>query len=190
MREIRAASSQEVVGVIEPGARAAAALTKTRAVCVIGTSATVSSHAYLRALESLGIAATEKACPLLVPLVEEGWTDHPVTEQVARIYLDELEQQHNNGARESADVLVLGCTHYPLLKPLLHRLVANRMQLVDSAEATADHVATCLGIAKSLTSREADVRFFATDSVEKFRILGSRFLGRSIDEVRLVTLPE
>ena len=86
---------------------------------VIGTEATVSSHAYAKALQARGIEATEKACPLLVPLVEEGWAEHPVAEQVARIYLDEAFA----GDFESADVLVLGCTHYPLLKPLLQRLV-------------------------------------------------------------------
>jgi glutamate racemase len=100
---------------------------------VIGTDATVSSHAYQRALSACGLEAREKACPLLVPLVEEGWVNHPVTEQVARIYLDEA---FTDGFR-SADVLLLGCTHYPLLKPLLHRVVPDHVTLVDSAESMA-----------------------------------------------------
>src|SRR5207244_1088787 len=103
-----------VVGVIEPGAQSASGASQNRKVVVIGTDATISSHAYLRALKSRGVEAREKACPLLVPLVEEGWIAHPVTEQVARIYLDEAFA----GEFESADVLVLGCTHYPLLKPI------------------------------------------------------------------------
>jgi glutamate racemase len=190
MKEIRAATSTEVLGVIEPGARAAAAITNSRNVSVIGTTATVSSHAYRSALEKLGIFAVEKACPLFVPLVEEGWTEHPVTEQVARIYFDELsqEQQATNG--KSADVLVLGCTHYPLLKPLLRRVLPNGMQLVDSAQATAHDVAEHLAIRSNPSSKSPRVHFFATDSSEKFRVLGSRFLGMPIDKVELITLPE
>jgi glutamate racemase len=190
MKEIRAAASTEVLGVIEPGARAAAAITHSRNVCVIGTAATVSSHAYRRALEKLGIIAVEKACPLFVPLVEEGWTEHPVTEQVARIYFEELSQEQQSANGKSADVLVLGCTHYPLLKPLLRRVLPNGMQLVDSAQATAHDVAARFAIKSNPSAQGSRVRFFATDSTEKFRTLGSRFLGRSIDSVELITLPE
>src|SRR6185437_9678839 len=145
MEPIRAAVNTGLLGVIVPGARAASAITRSRNVYVIGTAATVSSHAYRTELGKLGIAAVEKACPLLVPLVEEGWTDHPVTEQVARIYLDELMTEHRSSTTP-ADVLVLGCTHYPLLKPLLHRVLSERMQLVDSAQATAQAVARDLKI--------------------------------------------
>src|SRR5437660_12222027 len=115
---ICAAAHVPVVGVVNPGAEAASSATRNRKVVVIGTEATVSSHAYRKALEERGLQAREKACPLLVPLVEEGWVEHPVTEQVARIYLDEAFQD----SFKSSDVLVLGCTHYPLLKPLLRRV--------------------------------------------------------------------
>lgn len=189
MEQIRAAVSTQVVGVIEPGARAASHLTKTGNVSVIGTAATVSSHAYRQALEKLGITAIEKACPLLVPLVEEGWTDHPVTEQVARIYLDELARDHHATSGKKADVLVLGCTHYPLLKPLLRKVLHNGMQLVDSAQATAHDVAESLQ-GRARTPGTGKIEFFATDSVEKFRLLGSSFLGRAIEHVELITLPE
>ena len=101
------------------GAAMAAEVSKQRAVIVIATEATVSSHAYRDALQRHGLEAYEKACPLLVPLVEEGWTEHPVTEQVARIYLGEAMAQ----ASDRADVLVLACTHYPLLAPMLRRVV-------------------------------------------------------------------
>ena len=130
---IIAAARVPVVGVVEPGAAAAAAASGNKRVVVVGTEATVSSHAYHRALESRGLDAREKACPLLVPLVEEGWIDHPVTEEVAGIYLDEA---FADGFRE-ADVLLLGCTHYPLLKPLLRRVAPPHVSIVDSAESTA-----------------------------------------------------
>src|SRR5258708_11233718 len=131
--EISAAVSIPVVGVVEPGAQRAAAISKSKKVAVLATEATVASHAYQRALQRLGLDATEKACPLLVPLVEEGWVEHPVTEQVAHIYIDQIFQ---DGSRD-ADVLVLGCTHYPLIHPLLRRATPPRVQIVDSAESTA-----------------------------------------------------
>ena len=112
---ITAAAHVPVVGVVEPGADAAAMASRNRKVVVIGTQATVSSHAYRKALDARGLQAREKACPLLVPLVEEGWVEHPVTQEVARIYLAEA---FADGFHD-ADTMVLGCTHYPLLKPLL-----------------------------------------------------------------------
>jgi len=189
MREIRAAVSVEVLGVIEPGARAASEMTRTKSVSVIGTSATVASHAYRMELDKLGVRAVEKACPLLVPLVEEGWTDHPVTEQVARIYLDELAREQHDANGQQADVIVLGCTHYPLLKPLLRRVLPAGVHLVDSAESTAHDAAKHLAPV-GFSSNRPQVRFFATDSVDKFRQLGSRFLARPIDKVELISLPE
>jgi glutamate racemase len=190
--QIKDAARVGVVGVVEPGAERASAASKNRRVVVIGTEATVSSHAYQRALEARGVEAREKACPLLVPLVEEGWVEHPITEQVARIYLDEA---FGDGFR-SADVLVLGCTHYPLLKPLLRRLVPEAVTIVDSAESTAQVVAEQLRIAPLKTSSEGErrslprLKFFATDSVEKFRRLGAKFLGLPIEDVRHVDLKE
>src|ERR1039458_2120803 len=130
---IQEAAHVPVVGVVEPGAAMAAELSKSRAAIVIATEATVSSHAYRDALQRHGVAAHEKACPLFVPLVEEGWIEHPVTEQVARIYLAEALGQ----APQQADVLVLACTHYPLIAPLLRRMAPEHMQIVDSAESTA-----------------------------------------------------
>ncbi len=130
---IQKAAHVPVVGVVEPGAAMAAEVSKSRSAIVIATEATVSSHAYRDALQQHGLASYEKACPLFVPLVEEGWIEHPVTEQVARIYLGEALQQ----APEQADVLVLACTHYPLIAPLLRRIAPEHMQIVDSAESTA-----------------------------------------------------
>jgi glutamate racemase len=189
---ITAASGVPVVGVIEPGAARASAASQTRKVVVIGTEATVSSHAYAKALESMGIEATEKACPLFVPLVEEGWAEHTVTEQVARIYLD----QAFRGDHASADVLVLGCTHYPLLKPLLHRVAPTHVTIVDSADSTARVVSQLLRQGLPKLSSEIErrgvprLKFFVTDSVEKFRRLGAQFLGSPIEDVQHVELKE
>jgi glutamate racemase len=188
---IKAAAHVPVVGVIEPGAEAAAAATKNQKIVVIGTEATVSSHAYCKALAARALQAREKACPLLVPLVEEGWVDHAVTEQVARIYLGEA---FADGFSD-ADVLVLGCTHYPLLKPLLHRVAPTHVKIVDSAESTARAVASHLKqLVPSPAAEErranARLKFFATDSVEKFKRLGERFLGHPIEDVKHVDLKE
>jgi glutamate racemase len=184
---IRQAVSVPVVGVIEPGAEQASSTSKARRAVVIATEATVGSHAYLKALQSRGMEAKEKACPLLVPLVEEGWVEHPVTEQVARVYLQEAFAD----GFESADVLLLGCTHYPLLKPTLRRIAPADVTIVDSAESTAHIVAQQLGAASAqLQDSAGQIRFFATDSAEKFRKLGARFLGQPIDEVEHVDLRE
>jgi glutamate racemase len=192
--QIAQAAHVPVVGVVEPGAEHAASASKKRKVVVIGTEATVNSHAYSKALEARGVQAREKACPLFVPLVEEGWAEHSVTEQVARIYLDEAFSE----GFESADVLVLGCTHYPLIKSVLDRMTLPGVEIVDSAESTARVVAEKLGIAKpemgggekNPTGEDPALKFFATDSVEKFRRLGAKFLGRPIDFVQHVNLKE
>ncbi len=199
-----------VLGVIQPGAQAAHDASRTGDVLVIATDATVRSHAYAAACQALGLRALEKACPLLVPLVEEGWTGdsprHSVTEQVIRIYLDEL-LKDAAAADLQPDTLVLGCTHYPLLRPLIEQIVPVGMKVIDSAEATAAQAATlfdhqtpgCPTLAAPLSlppgwesneppSTCAHVRCFATDSVEKFERLGSRFLGCPTGKVELVDL--
>jgi glutamate racemase len=190
-----------VLGVIEPGASAARASSRTGDVLVIATDATVQSHAYAAACRARGLRAIEKACPLLVPLVEEGWTDHPVTADVIRIYLEELNAQ---AAAEGLvpDTLVLGCTHYPLLRPLISRAVPAGLRVIDSAEAAADAAALVFaqpepprsilpqgeGGTMDEIAPETTLRCFATDSVEKFERLGSRFLDRPVGKVELVDL--
>ena len=203
-----------VLGVIEPGASAAHAASKSGDVLVIATDATVQSHAYKAACAAQNLRALEKACPLLVPLVEEGWTSHPVTDEVIRIYLDELTTDAAAGGLRP-DTLVLGCTHYPLLRPLIERAVPEGMKVIDSAESTAEAAARLFnGRARPqhadetgypiLTGSESsdsvrtgsdpapasgtEIRCFATDSVEKFERLGSRFLGRPTGNVQLVDL--
>ena len=183
LEDIRAAVKVPVVGVVEPGAQRAAQLSKSRKAAVIATEATVASHAYQQALCKLGIQSTEKACPLFVPLVEEGWVEHPVTEQVAHIYLDQI---FRDGARD-ADVLVLGCTHYPLIRPLLRRVAPDHVTIVDSAESTAAQVAGQIGATEKATG-EGRLACFATDSVAKFQRLGEKFLGCPIENIELVDI--
>lgn len=188
---ITGAAQVPVVGVVEPGAERASAATKNQRVVVIGTEATVSSHAYSKALEGRSVRTREKACPLFVPLVEEGWVEHPVTEQVAQIYLREA---FSDGF-DDADTLVLGCTHYPLLQPLLRRIAPTHVTIVDSAHSTAAVVARKLRSQNyapdtRVDSRSTRLRFFATDSVEKFRRLGAQFLGHPLNAVEHVDLKE
>jgi glutamate racemase len=203
--DIRAAVGVPVVGVIEPGARATAeAIAATDSsltspeipvkessnpeVLVLATAATVQSHSYHAACAALGMSATEKACPLLVPLVEEGWVHHPVTREVIRIYL-----------REAFDTctprgVLLGCTHYPLIHAAIEaevRALNSLAVVVDSAQATADAVArttAILPLIHNLTSTPSTFECFATDSVEKFQRLGSHFLDQPIAEVHLLDL--
>ena len=187
INEIRAAAGAvPVIGVIDPGARAAQIANPAGHVLVLATTATVQSHAYAQALHLLGLMVTEKACPLLVPLVEEGWTNHPVTAEVARIYLSEALAQAPN-----ASTLLLGCTHYPLLKPLLQNTLqdlAHPLTIIDSAQATATATLRHLPASPPLAPEPQPLTVFATDSVEKFERLGSRFLGRPLPPVTLVDL--
>ena len=185
--EIRAAVPVPVVGVVEPGAlaaKAAAGEGEDRKVLVLATAATVQSHAYRDTCASLGLRAAEMPCPLLVPLVEEGWTDHPVTREVLRIYLDEALKTM------TPDAVLLGCTHYPLLETeiaaALERL-GCRVPVVDSAAATAE-AARALWGGSAETAGVSTFACYATDSVEKFARLGSVFLGQAIPKVELLDL--
>jgi glutamate racemase len=173
-----------MVGVIEPGARAAVAATRSGAIGVIGTAGTIASGAYERAIKALRPDARvhAQACPLFVPLVEEGWFDHPATELIAREYLEPLR-------KAGADVLVLGCTHYPLLKPLLARVMGPGVTLVDSAEETARVVAEELD-ARGLRAEGGghDHTFVVSDDEPHFRKVGARFLGEKLQKVEVVPL--
>jgi glutamate racemase len=193
LEEIRAAVHVPVVGVIEPGARAAFHTLCSRLstappepdVLVLATAATVQSHAYRDECDALGLHATEVACPLLVPLVEEGWTNHPVTDEVLRIYLADALKQC------SPHAVLLGCTHYPLIAPAIARALRElgcEATVIDSAEATAAAVSRALGAEPAAAGSPASFECFATDSVEKFQRLGSHFLGQPIPKVELLDL--
>jgi glutamate racemase len=174
-----------VIGVIEPGARAAVAATGGGPVGVIGTAGTIASNAYARAIHALApaIRVEQVPCPLFVPLAEEGWFDHPATELIAREYLQSL-------SRAEVDVLVLGCTHYPLLKPLLGRVMGPRVRLIDSAEETARAVADKLQ-QRALQAPAAESvyhRFVVSDDEPRFRQVGSRFIGTKLGSAEVVAL--
>ena len=197
---IRSAARVPVLGVIETGADSAAAASVTRDVLVLATDATVDSHAYAEACAALGVRASEKACPLLVPLIEEGWTGGDqkqdpasnVTRQVLRIYLDQaFTEAEARGC--SVDTVLLGCTHYPLLHDMLKQELPRKIRILDSADTTARRVRRDLETNGMLSpavgpDSAARCKFFATDSVGKFRALGSRFLGQPIDQVELIDL--
>ena len=182
---LREESPVPVIGVIEPGARAAVAATGGGPVGVIGTAGTIASNAYARAIHALrpALKVEQVACPLFVPLAEEGWFDHPATELVAREYLHSLQQAQ-------VDVLVLGCTHYPLLKPLLSRVMGPSVRLIDSAEETARAVAETLKERGLEGPRGQKVvhRFAVSDDEPRFRQVGARFIGEKLGSAEVVTL--
>jgi glutamate racemase len=216
LEDIQQALPIPVIGVVEPGAQAALTANKeldpaqnwvphlrdglivakvgeapqhsnkVDHVLVLATAATVQSRAYTRALNLLGLAAHEKACPLLVPLVEEGWINHPVTDDVLKIYFTEALT-----AAPATQTLLLGCTHYPLLQPAIQRVLASLghpLTIIDSAHATANAVAACFPHLITTTIGEPTCTFYATDSIEKFQHLGSNFLGQPLKEVHLLDL--
>lgn len=166
-----------VVGVIEPGARAAVRATRSRKIGVIGTEATIRSGEYTRALRRLraDLEIYTRACPLFVPLAEEGWVDNEVAARTARLYLTSL-------ARSGIDTLILGCTHYPLLAGAIRAVMGSRVRLIDSGVATATVVREVLVGAGLLRRRgTGETSFFVTDAPERFVKVGARFLGAQVD---------
>lgn len=172
-----------VLGVIEPGARAAVRATRNGRIGVVGTAGTVASGAYAHAVHALapGMTVFAKACPLFVPLAEEGWTEGPVPHQVAETYLRDL-------LAEGIDTLVLGCTHYPLLKEVIGAVVGEGVRMVDSAEETSLVVAETLEAMGMTDSSGApgEHRFLVSDAPENFAQVGKRFLDREIGPVEWV----
>ena len=174
-----------VLGVIEPGAAAAARKTKTGKVAVIGTPGTIKSGAYQRALlaERSDLTVTLKSCPLFVPLAEEGWVTGEVPMLIASEYLTGF-------VTGGIDTLVLGCTHYPLLAAVIADIVGPEVALIDSARATAERAAALLAERDLLKTQLSTVErhFLVTDIPERFLAVGARFLGRPISGARQVDL--
>lgn len=174
-----------IVGVIEPGARAAAGATKTGHIGVIGTAGTIRSRAYEKEIMKLLPEAqiTAQACALFVPLVEEGWLDTEPTRAIARNYLAPV-------VEAEVDTLVLGCTHYPLIKTVIGNVVGRNVRLIDSAHETAREVGEILranGLENDVPNG-ARYRFIASDAPDTFLSMGQRFLGSAIDRVEALTL--
>jgi glutamate racemase len=185
LRTLQETTQVPVLGVIKPGARAAIAAGGEGPVGVIGTAGTISSDAYKRAIQALapGLTVVQRACPLFVPLVEEGWFDHPAAELIAADYLRSLREA-------CVRSLVLGCTHYPLLKPLLQRVMGPEVRLIDSGQATA-HALEAILTEKALAApaqSQAHHRFVVSDDEARFRQVGARFIGERLGRAEVVSL--
>ncbi|HKA21807.1 MAG TPA: glutamate racemase [Blastocatellia bacterium] len=182
---LRSKCSVPVMGVIRAGARCAVERTSNGRIGVIATEATVASGAYERAIRDLkdGLQITSRACPLFVPLAEEGWLNHPVTFQVAEEYLAQLREV-------GVDTLVLGCTHYPILRPVIERTLGDRLSYVDSGEAVAETLALLLEEQQLSSDNDGQQseEFYVTDSADRFRRVAELFLGRQLEAVETVNL--
>jgi glutamate racemase len=169
--------SVPTIGVIQPGVRRALRSSKNKKIGVIGTEATIQSGAYSKALkaEDPSVEVYTRACPLFVPLAEEGWIDNAVVELTVKAYLASLRQS-------GIDTLILGCTHYPLLKPVIRKFMGEGVQLVDSAEEIAKEVGALLK-AKALARKKGKGThsFFVTDAPDRFVKVGARFLGENVE---------
>ncbi len=174
-----------VIGVIEPGAKAAVKATRNKMVGVIGTEATIKSNSYTKAIKNLDkeISVTALACPLFVPLVEEGWTDGTIASLIAEKYL-------SNFKNSNIDTIVLGCTHYPLLKKVISNVMGSEVTLIDSAIETAGEIKKILKTSGLEKKKEGSPlrEFFVTDSVEKFLNIGEKFLGEKINNIEKIQL--
>ena len=175
-----------VLEVIDAGARSALAASTTKRIGIIATPSTIASRAYELALRRIGgpdVFTAVRACPLFVPLVEEGWLDHPATRLVAEEYLRPL-------LAERLDTLILGCTHYPLLRPLLAEVVGPGVRLQDSATAVAERAAAILAETglENPSGEPPRYTYHVTDMPHRFQEVGQRFLGRPMDDVRLERL--
>ena len=174
-----------VIGVIEPGAKKAVSVTKAGKIGVIGTPSTIGSSAYTKAIHNLNpeIEVYTKACPLFVPLADEGRTEGEIIEHIAEDYLNPIK---NSGI----DVLVLGCTHYPLLKNTLQKVMGAGITLVDSAEETASQIKSVLTEMNLLneSNPDSEKEFYLTDVSDTFISVAGRFLGKKIDKIEMVDI--
>ncbi len=182
MDVVRAHSTVPTIGVIEPTAKEAMKLARTRGIGVIGTLSTINSSAYTTALKEIApkVRITTQACPLFVPLAEEGMFDHKATDLISQEYLSMFSGK--------IDVMILGCTHYPLLRGVISRTLGGDVQLVDAGEATAKSVLELLSSMKMLNTRKSKPRyeFYVSDFPQKFNEIAERFLGQKLEFVRKV----
>lgn len=177
-----------IIGVVEPGARAAARATRIGRIGVIGTEATIRSQAYDKVIRSLNpeVRVRSVACPLFVPLVEEGWVRDTIVRSIVQRYLARFNTKLLNST--GIDVLLLGCTHYPLLKGVIRDVMRKKVRLIDSAVETARGVRQLLRETDLARKRVSGgkIKFFSSDDPDKFQRLGQKFLGRSITRVKRV----
>ena len=176
-----------IIGVIQPGAREAANATRTRCIGVIGTRATINSKSYESQIRRIdpSIKTISQACPLFVPLVEEGWINQPATIAIAKRYLEPLRRKS-----KKMDTLILGCTHYPLIKPIIKRVMGKGIRLIDSAQQVVREVSRILqqvdGLRVSNPKSNGSCRFYVTDGPDVFANQAVRFLGHRLSRVTRV----
>jgi len=187
MEKILEIATVPVLGVIEPGANAALSASHNRRIGIIGTTATVSAGKYQEVLTSMDADTVvfSRACPLFVPLVEEGWIDSEVTEMVARIYLEPL-------MKSGIDTLILGCTHYPIIKDIIRKTVDLSVTIVDSAIQSAREVRRLLSDKQLLNDSEKtpEYRYYVSDFPQKFEEVARRLLGQPLENVRRISLDD
>lgn len=176
-----------VIGMIEPGSKLALRESKNGKIGIIGTNATINNKAYSQELKKLNpkLKVFEKACPLFVPIAEEGWIDHKATELIAKEYLTELKSK-------KIDSLVLGCTHYPILKDVIQKVMGKSVTLVDSGSPAAQLVDEYLngrGL-RNISNQIGKREFYVSDIPTKFREIAERFLGKKITHLHKVELDE
>ncbi|HAX61690.1 MAG TPA: glutamate racemase [Elusimicrobia bacterium] len=174
-----------VVGVIKSGVCAAVSKTVNKRIGVIGTSATVRSDSYKNAIRKLNgrIKVFQQPCPLFVPLVEEGWTDTGITRNIAEVYLRPLK-------KAGCDVIILGCTHYPMIKKIIRQVVGKNIVLIDSAREVSLSVKKILsekGLSRKAHSR-GSLRFYVSDAPDKFSVLSKIFLGKVMSVAKKVDI--
>ena len=187
LKELRKFLTIPVIGMIEPGAKMALQESKKGIVGVIGTRATINNKAYAQELKKLNpkVKVFEQACPLFVPLAEEGWLDHKVTQLVAKEYLGELH-------KKKIDSLILGCTHYPILEEVIQKVVGKNVKLIDSGTPAAKLVEDYLngrGL-RNQSVHQGVSEFYVSDVPTKFREVAERFLGKKITHLHKVELDE
>jgi glutamate racemase len=187
IKELRRFLTIPVIGMIEPGAKLALQESKKGIVGVIGTRATINNKAYAHELKKLNpkVKVFEQACPLFVPLAEEGWLDHKVTEMIAKEYLGELH-------KKKIDSLILGCTHYPILADVIQKVVGKNVKLIDSGTPAARLVEDYLN-GRGLRNQSVHhgvAEFYVSDVPTKFREVAELFLGKKITHLHKVELDE
>jgi glutamate racemase len=173
-----------VIGVIKPGSKAAVSASKNKKIGIIGTEGTINSKSYLQEINKISkIRLYQQACPLFVPLVEEGFNDCKIIDSIVKKYMKPL-------LNKKIDTLILGCTHYPLLKKTLKKNVGKNVTLIDSAKVTAEEVKNVLNRASLLANgqKKRFLKFYVSDNPKKFRTIGSRFFSKKISEVKKVNM--
>lgn len=182
---LRRLTAIPIIGVIKPGSKAAIAKTNNYKIGVIGTLGTIQSYAYKTQIHKFdrNINVFSKACSLFVQLAEDGWTENKIAEMIAKEYLHEFKEQN-------IDTLILGCTHYPILKKTISKVLGKKIKLIDSGEETAKEVKRILGEKNLLNSQKKNGqhKFYVTDFQKKFKEISERFLGQPIHDVKKVKL--